>query len=113
MRLLPTILLACLLGASGLAAAQTVDGALAAIEKKDYEKARVMLEKLSVQGNAEAEFRLAEMYVRPIGIPRNVQRGVTLYESAVRENNAEAQFVYANELLKGEIVPADRKRALA
>ena len=43
-----------------------------------------MLEKLATAGIAEAEFRLAEMYVRPLGVPRNTQRAMTLYESAAK-----------------------------
>lgn len=112
MRALALILSACLFALGGVAAAQTLDDAKQALEKKDYEKARVILEKLAMKNDAEAEFRLAEMYVRPIGIPRNTVRGFALYESAAIKSHPEALYVLATELIKGTLVPADRNRAM-
>jgi hypothetical protein len=71
MRTLLLICLALLLGASPLAGAQTMDDANRHYEKKEYEQARAALEKLSMAGVTEAEFKLAGMYVDAIGIPRN------------------------------------------
>lgn len=112
MRLLPLTLLACLFAVSRLVAAQTLDEAAQALDKKECEKARVILEKLAMKNVAEAEFRLTEMYVRPIGIPRNTVRGLALYESAANKSHPEAQFVFAGELIKGELMPPDKPRAM-
>ena len=71
-----------------------------------------MLEKLATAGIAEAEFRLAEMYVRPLGVPRNTQRAMTLYETAAMKGHPEALYVLATELIKGELIAADKKRAM-
>ncbi|MFY9316508.1 MAG: hypothetical protein WAO95_13235 [Burkholderiales bacterium] len=112
MRLHSLILSACLFAFDGVAAAQTLDEAKQALEKKEYEKARVILEKLVMKNDAEAELRLAEMYASPIGIPQNLQRGVALYESASNRTHAEAKFVFANELIKGTLVAPDKDRAM-
>lgn len=113
MRTLLLIFLAALLAASQPVSAQTLDDATRAFEKKEYEKSRDILEKLSGQGITEAEFRLAGMYIRATGIPRNVERGIALYESAAMKGNVEAKFFLATELIKGVLIPADRKRAVA
>ena len=112
MRLLPLLFLAALLAASQTVAAQTLDDAIRSLDRKEYEKARVMLEKLATAGVTEAEFRLAEMYVRPLGVPRNTQRAMTLYETAARKGHPEALYVLATELIKGELIAADKKRAM-
>jgi TPR repeat protein len=113
MRPLLLIVLAALLAAGRLAGAQTLDDARLSLEKKVYEKARLILEKLAAQGNTEAEVRLAEMYVRPIGIPRNTTRGMMLYETASKKGNPEALFVLATELATGGLIIPDKKRAVS
>lgn len=112
MRPLRWMVLAALVGASPLAGAQTLEDARRSIDRKEHEKARDILEKLSAQGITEAEAALAEMYIRPIGIPRNTQRGIALYESAARKNHTESMFFLANELAKGGLVAQDRKRSM-
>jgi TPR repeat protein len=113
MRLLLSTVLTALLAASLPVAAQTMDEAIRSLDRKEYEKARFILEKLATAGNTEAEFRLAEMYVRPIGIPQNAQRGMALYESAAQKGHPEALFALATELEKGVLVSPDKKRAVA
>lgn len=113
MRTLTLICLAFLLGASRLAGAQTLDDANRAYEKREYAKARDILEKLSAQGVTEAEFRLAGMYVDAVGIPRNAQRGMVLYESAARKGHAGAMFFLATELAHGGLIAPDTKRSMA
>jgi TPR repeat protein len=112
MRLPLFIFLTALLAASQPAAAQTLDEAVRSLDRKEYEKARFILEKLATAGNTEAEFRLAEMYVRPIGIPQNAQRGMTLYESAAKKGHPEALFILATELVKGALISPDKNRAI-
>ena len=112
MRLLSLMFLTALLAASQTVAAQTLDDAIRSLDRKEYEKARVMLEKLATAGITEAEFRLAEIYVRPLGVPRNIERGMTLYESAGRKGHPEALYVLATELIKGELIAPDKKRAM-
>jgi TPR repeat protein len=113
MRPLIFIFLAFLLGASRFAGAQTLGDANRLYERGQYEKARVILEKLTAEGNAEAEFRLANMYVNAVGIPRNTQRGIALYESAARKGYPAALYFLATELAKGELMPPDKKRSVA
>jgi TPR repeat protein len=110
--LLRLTFLFALLCAGQPVAAQTVGDAVRSLERKEFEKARVMLEKLAMAGNTEAEFRLAEMYVQPIGIPRNTQRAMTLYESAGKKGHPEALYLLATELIKGELIAPDKKRAM-
>lgn len=105
--------LAVLLGAGELACAQTMDEANRAYDKKEYAKARDVLEKLSAQGVAEAEFKLAGMYVDAVGIARNTQRGIALYESAGRKGHAGALFFLATELANGGLMKEDKKRSVA
>ncbi len=112
MRPLLFICLTALLAASQPVAAQTLQEAIQSLDRKEYEKARSILEKLATAGNTEAEFRLAEMYVRPIGIARNPQRGLALYELAAKKGHPEAQYALATELIKGALIAPDRKRAL-
>jgi len=113
MRPMLGIFLGALLSASTLAGAQSLEDATRAFDKKEYEKARAMLEQLTTQGNPEAEFKLAGMYVDGIGIPRNPQRGIALYESAARKGNAAAQFFLAMELAEGKLMKEDKKRSVA
>jgi TPR repeat protein len=112
MRLLLSMFLAAALAASQPVAAQSLDEAVRSLDRKEYEKARFILEKLATAGNTEAEFRLAEMYVRPIGIPQNAQRGMALYESAARKGHPEALFILATELVKGTLISPDKNRAI-
>jgi TPR repeat protein len=112
MRLLLLIFLTALFAAGQPVAAQTLDDAIRSLDRKEYEKARTILEKLATAGNTEAEFRLAEMYVRPIGIPQNAQRGMTLYQSAAQKGHPEALFVLATELVKGALISPDKNRAM-
>lgn len=112
MRPLLLICLTALLAASPPAGAQTLDDAARAVEKKEYARARDMLEKLAQQGNIEAEVRLADMYVRPMGIPKNTERGIALYESAARKGHPGALFILGTELIKGGLLKPDKKRAL-
>jgi len=112
MRLLPLLFLTCLLAASPPAAAQTLAEAVQLLEKKEYVKARDLLEKVVLQGNVQAEVMLADMYMRPTGIPRNTVRGMALYQTAANKGNPEAQFALATEYNKGDIVPQDKKRAM-
>jgi TPR repeat protein len=113
MRALTLICLAFVLGASRLAGAQTLDEANRYYERRDYGKAREILEKLSAQGITEAEFKLAGMYVDAVGIPRNTQRGLALYESAGRKGHSGALFFLATELANGVLMPPDKKRSVA
>jgi TPR repeat protein len=110
---LRSICLASLLAASQLAGAQTLDDANRAYEKKEYPKARDVLEQLATQGNTEAEFKLAGMYVDAVGIPRNTERGIALYESAARKGHPSAMYFLATELGKGGLVRQDKKRSAA
>ena len=112
MRPLLFVCLTTLLAASQPVVAQTLDEAVRSLDRKEYEKARFILEKLAQAGNTEAEFRLAEMYVRPIGIPQNAQRGMALYESAAQKGHPEALFALATELEKGALISPDKKRAM-
>lgn len=113
MRRLTSICLAFLLGASQLAGAQTLADANRYYEKRDYGKAREILEKLSMQGSTEADFKLAGMYVDAVGIARNTQRGMALYESAARKGHTGAMFFLATELAKGGLIQPDKNRSLA
>ena len=113
MRLPRWIGLTFLLAASCVAGAQTMDDAVQAFEKKDYEKARVILEKLAAKGDSEAQASLAEMYLRPIGIPRDPKRGIELLEAAAKNGHAEAQFILGTELFKGVLMAPDKNRGLS
>jgi len=113
MRAVTLICLAFVLGASRFAGAQTLDEAIRYYEKADYGKAREILEKLSTQGVTEAEFRLANMYVDAVGVPRNTQRAIQLYESAGRKGHPGALFFLATELASGVLMPPDKQRSVA
>ena len=99
--------------AAGPANAQSMDDAVRLLAKKDYERATPILEKLSAEGNAEAQNQLAAMYVGAIGVPRNTVKGIGLYESASSKGHPEAQFVLATELFKGQLINPDKKRGVS
>ena len=98
---------------AGLANAQSIDDAIKLLVMRDYEKARPILEKLSVEGNAEAQNQLAAIYMGGFGTPQDTTKAIALYESASSKGHPEAQFVLATKLFEGKLLIPDKDRAVS
>jgi len=95
-------------------AAQTMEDAGRLYEKGDYKGAVAVLEKMSGQGNAEAQYELGAVYMKGVaGVPQNTAKGIALWESAAAKGLPIAQFVLGTELFKGQLVARDPKRGMS
>ncbi|WP_244060855.1 tetratricopeptide repeat protein, partial [Aeromonas caviae] len=61
--------------------------------------------KAAEQGNAEAQFNLAQMYGKGKGVAQDIQQVVTWLRKAAEQGNAEAQFNLGVMYAKGQGVP--------
>ncbi len=81
----------------------------------DYDPiaAAALLEKSAAAGSAEAQFRLARLYERGIGVTEDLDRALQLYQAAAAQNDGDAVnelgFFYFNGALG---LPLDQAQAL-
>jgi len=76
---------------------------------QDLVRGRELLEKSIAQGNAMAMGALGDWLVREGGEP---QQGLYLLEQAADKQDRKSQFLLAEALEKGELLPQDSSRAL-
>lgn len=76
---------------------------------QDLARGRELLEKSIAQGNAMAMGALGDWLVREGGEP---QQGLNLLEQAAGKQDRKSQFILAEALEKGELLPQDKPRAL-
>jgi hypothetical protein len=69
-----------------LAQNTTLDEAKQFFDRGEFNKAAPIYEKLAAEGDALAQYTLAEMYFRGIGVPRDVRKAAALYEAAAEKN---------------------------
>lgn len=89
--LLPRILAAVVACLSGAAAAGLQEG-LSAYRSKNYSVAFRELAPFASQGNAEAQFDLANMYRAGNGVERDDARALDWYQKAAAQGHAKAQY---------------------
>ncbi len=84
-------IVACMLLAVAATAGPLEDGA-AAYEAGDYARARTLWEPLARQGDADAQFNLALLYMNGKGVEKNDRKALLLFLEAARQGHAEAQY---------------------
>ena len=93
------------------AAGQLEDGS-AALEKKQYKKAHALLLPLAKKGNAAAQFNIAVMYAKGLGVTKNDVEAVKWYQKAAEQGDADAQANLGLMYEKGRGVKQDYKKAM-
>lgn len=96
-----------------LAQASTVEQALQAYQKGDYESAASRLRVLSEQGHADAQFYLASMYHEGKGLALDYKQAVHWFRAAANQGHARAQFSLGNAYKHGRGVDKDDWLALS
>lgn len=86
--------------------------ALELAAKGDFAKAAPILEELAKGGDPVAEYKLAEMYYRGLGVVQDLRRAAGLYEQAALQNVMHAQQNIAVMYLEGKGVQQDFERAV-
>jgi len=90
------IVLSALLALSGVTFAEAgIEEGLAAYQRKDYAKAMEILKPLAENGNAEAQYILAEMYAGGQGVAKDEQEAVKLVLKSAGNGNVKAQDTLA------------------
>ncbi|GAB7549928.1 tetratricopeptide repeat protein [Cupriavidus sp. 8B] len=88
-----------------------VDEGIEAYKKKDYRAARIAFE--GSHGNGAVLYYLGDMYLNGRGVPKDVEKGLTLYKEAESHDYAMAYFQHGRLLVDGNIVAKDAKTGLA
>ncbi|MSR13359.1 MAG: sel1 repeat family protein [Gammaproteobacteria bacterium] len=88
-------------------AAVGLEDAEAALRRGDYTSAIPIYRALSDAGDVQATVRLAGLYQKGEGIPRDIARAVALYKQAASQKNTDALYNLGNLYLLGEGVPQD------
>lgn len=91
----------------GTCVATPLEEAEAALARADYSDAVTRLTTLANGGDMRARTRLARLYQKGEGVPRDLLRAISLYTEAAAQGDAEAQFNLGNLYLLGEGVPQD------
>ena len=103
-------LLAVLLGIP-VAAAQTVDEAVAALERGDYATAMEGFRVHAEQGNAIAQHNLGVMYADGLGVLKDDTEAVRWYRLAAEQGQAQAQYGLGRMYVTGRSVLKDDAEA--
>lgn len=88
------------------------DDAKAAYEKHDYGKAFKEFKALAEQGNADAQFNLAQMYRKGLGVRRDNGKAVEWFRKAAEQGFVKAEYNLGAMYDMGEGVPRDNVEAL-
>lgn len=96
------LVLAVALSVSGAAFADDLADANKALETKSYAQALQLFSKLAAAGNAEARFRLGEMYWYGQGVPADRAKGDALFAQAASGGIAEASKALARSARRAE-----------
>jgi len=109
-RLVPAILLVIGVGA---ASADDVQVGLEAFHRKDYATALRVWAPLADAGDSRAQFNLALLYARGLGVEQDEARAADLYAKAAAQGVTEAQYRLALAYELGVGVPQDDGAAAA
>jgi TPR repeat protein len=83
------------------AVADTLSEANRAFESGNYAKAEQSFRQLAIQGNAEAQYTLGDMYFQGVGVPKNYQEAAKWHRLAAGQGIADAQNRLAVMYYKG------------
>ena len=91
--------------------AASLEDAVGAYKRGDYETAYQLIKPLADHGDASAQYHLGIMYDEGHGVPQNHDKAMRLYEKAADKGNAEAQRRLGFMYEKGHDVPQDYNKA--
>ena len=74
---------------------------------QDYKQAVKWYTKAAEQGNADAQFNLANMYFNGQGVPQDYKQAVKWYTKAAEQGDADAQYNLGLMYANGQGVPQD------
>ena len=111
MKLLRTIILGLLLTGVNSAWA-SVDDAVQAYLRGEFNKAVVLLRPAAEQGDAQAQTYMGLLYERGKGVPRDYAESVKWYRLAAEQGKADAQYYLGNMYRNGNGVPQDEAEAV-
>ncbi|MBG0789787.1 MAG: sel1 repeat family protein [Desulfovibrionaceae bacterium] len=77
---------------------------------KDYATAKVKFEEAAAQGNADAMYHLANMYVEGKGVPQDYAKAAGLLEQAAAQDHDDARLMLGLFYLYGDGVAPDPVR---
>lgn len=101
------IVLLTLLGPIPGARADTLQDAIAAVQRKDYATALKLIEPLAEAGDPRAQTQLAMLYYHGQGVPESDAQAVVWYDRAARKGYLPAQYQLGNMYAYGHAtVPA-------
>ncbi len=83
----------------------------AAIRRQDFALASKLLVELASSGNAEAQYRLANLYRVGRGVPKNIVKAFILMNAAAAADHLEAQYSLGTMYLTGQGTVIDRSKA--
>ncbi len=78
-----------------------------AYEAQDYKTAHQQLLPLAKKGNPDAQFLIAEMCARELGVPWDIDEAIRWYHAAAEQGQREAQRRLGGHYFAGRGVPAD------
>ena len=111
-RILVTVAALVIASTVQTAAAGTIDDAIAAYDRGDYETAAVHLHVAAELGNAWAQNNLGVMYQNGEGVPQDDAEAVRWYRLAAEQGDADAQNNLGVMYQNGEGVPQDDAEAV-
>jgi TPR repeat protein len=94
------------------AAAGPLEDGFAALQQKDYDKARSLFLPLAKAGNAVAQFNLGAMYDFALGVPNNDREAAQWYLKAAEQGHSDAQYRMGFLFAEGRGVNKDYKKAM-
>ncbi|MDR2861829.1 MAG: sel1 repeat family protein [Syntrophobacterales bacterium] len=88
------------------------EDALAALNKKSFQKAFQLFTKDAKQGNPESQFMLGSLYAQGRGVKKNLSQAAHWHEQAAKQDHPQAQYVLAIMYKEGEGVIKDPSQTL-
>ncbi len=86
---------------------EEINAGLAALQEQDYASAYETFRSLAMQGDASAQYQLASLYHRGLGVDIDLAEASRWYARAAEQGYAEAQYGLGNMYLMGEGVEQD------
>lgn len=83
-----------------------------AYQNKDYATALMLWYPLAIQGNAEAQLMLGNLFMREEGIYKNPKKGLYWYEQAIAQNDVKASKTLGLMYLYGSDIKENSGRAI-
>jgi uncharacterized protein len=93
-------------------AASPLDDATAAMDRRDYATALRLLRPLADQGDADAQARLAAMFIAGQGVPQDYAEAAKWFRKATDQGSDMAQLGVAAMYIAGRGVPQDHTEAV-